>query len=62
MIEHGAIPFIKVPSHIIDSTIIAEMELNEKKIPFIIKRPLPNNGFENAFFLSIFISVFCKNF
>lgn len=46
MIEHGAIPFIEVPSHIIDSTIIAEMELNEKKIPFIIKRPLPNNGFE----------------
>lgn len=46
MIEHGATPFIQVPSHIIDSHIIAEMELNEKKIPFIIKRPLPNNGFE----------------
>lgn len=46
MIEHGAKPFIDVPSHIIDSAIIAEMELNEKKIPFIIKRPLPNNGFE----------------
>jgi DNA-directed RNA polymerase subunit K/omega len=46
MIEHGANPFIEVPSHIIDSVLIAEMELNEKKIPFIIKRPLPNNGFE----------------
>jgi DNA-directed RNA polymerase I, II, and III subunit RPABC2 len=46
MIEHGAKPFIDVPPHIIDSAIIAEMELNEKKIPFIIKRPLPNNGFE----------------
>ena len=46
MIEHGAKPFISVPSHVIDSVIIAEMELNEKKIPFIIKRPLPNNGFE----------------
>ena len=46
MIEHGAKPFIDVPVHIIDSAIIAEMELNEKKIPFIIKRPLPNNGFE----------------
>lgn len=46
MIEHGAIPFIEVPPNIIDSVLIAEMELNEKKIPFIIKRPLPNNGFE----------------
>lgn len=46
MIEHGAKPFVYVPANIIDSPIIAEMELNAKKIPFIIKRPLPNNGFE----------------
>ena len=46
MIENGARLFIDVPPEIIDSMVIAEMELNAKKIPFIIKRPLPNNGFE----------------
>jgi DNA-directed RNA polymerase I, II, and III subunit RPABC2 len=46
MIENGAKLYIEVPSHIIDGIIIAEMELQAKKIPFIIKRPLPNNGFE----------------
>ena len=45
-IETGAKPFVKVPENIIDSYIIAELELKEKKIPFIIKRPIPNGGFE----------------
>ena len=45
-IENGAKPFIKVPENIIDSYVIAELELREKKIPFIIKRPLPNGAFE----------------
>jgi DNA-directed RNA polymerase I, II, and III subunit RPABC2 len=45
-IETGAKPFVKVPESIIDSYIIAELELKEKKIPFIIKRPIPNGGFE----------------
>ena len=31
---------------IIDGYIIAERELLEKKIPFIIKRPISNNKFE----------------
>jgi DNA-directed RNA polymerase subunit K/omega len=42
----GAKPFISVDEKIIDSYIIAELELREKKIPFIIKRPIPNGGFE----------------
>ena len=46
MIENGARVFVEVPPNIIDSAIIAQMELDAKKIPFIIKRPLPNNGFE----------------
>lgn len=46
MIENGAKLFIEVPANIIDGSIIAEMELRAKKIPFIIKRPLPNSGFE----------------
>ena len=45
-INSGATPFIKVPENIIDGYIIAEMELKEKKIPFIIRRPLPNGGSE----------------
>ena len=45
-INSGATPFIKVPENIIDGYIIAEMELKEKRIPFIIRRPLPNGGSE----------------
>ena len=45
-IECGSLPFVKVPEGIIDSYVIAEFELNQKKIPFIIKRPIPNGGFE----------------
>lgn len=45
-IEGGAKPFVEVEPNIIDSYIIAENELREKKIPFIIRRPMPNGGFE----------------
>ena len=45
-IECGAIPFIKVPEGIIDAHIIADLELQEKKIPFIIRRPIPGGGSE----------------
>jgi DNA-directed RNA polymerase subunit K/omega len=42
----GATPFVKPLKQIIDNYLIAEMELAEKKLPFIIQRPLPNGGFE----------------
>jgi DNA-directed RNA polymerase I, II, and III subunit RPABC2 len=45
-IEVGSKPFIKIPENIMDGYIIAEMELQQKKIPFIIRRPLPNGGCE----------------
>ncbi len=45
-IEYGAKPLVKVPENIIDGYIIAELELKEKKIPFIIKRPIPGGAFE----------------
>jgi DNA-directed RNA polymerase I, II, and III subunit RPABC2 len=45
-IECGAKPLVKIPENIIDSYIIAELELAQKKIPFIIRRPIPNGGFE----------------
>ena len=39
-------PNIDVPNDIIDGYLIAEMELKEKRIPFIIRRPLPNGTSE----------------
>lgn len=45
-IECGATPFIKVPEGIIEAHIIAELELQQKRIPFIIRRPLPSGGSE----------------
>lgn len=45
-INSGATPFVKLPENIIDGYVIAEMELKDKKIPFIIKRPMPNGGCE----------------
>ena len=45
-INSGAIPFVKVPENVIEGYLIAEMELKEKLIPFIIRRPLPNGSSE----------------
>ena len=45
-INDGATPFVKVPEGVIDGYLIAIKELEEKKIPFIIRRTLPNRGSE----------------
>ncbi len=45
-IETGAKPFISVPENVIDGYVIAELELQQKRIPFIIRRPVPGGGFE----------------
>jgi len=45
-INSGAKPFVKVDETIVDGYLIALKELEEKKIPFIIKRPMPNGGCE----------------
>ena len=45
-INSGAYPFVKVPENVIDGYIIAELELKQQRIPFIIRRPLPNGGSE----------------
>lgn len=45
-INSGASVFVKVPEKVIDGYLIAELELIEKRIPFIIRRPLPNGGSE----------------
>ena len=43
-INLGARPFVKVPENIIDGYLVAEMELTQKRIPFILRRPLPGNS------------------
>jgi DNA-directed RNA polymerase subunit K/omega len=45
-LSKGSFPYIKVPEHIIDVKDIARLELEQKRLPFIIKRPLPNGTFE----------------
>jgi DNA-directed RNA polymerases I, II, and III subunit RPABC2 len=46
-ISRGSAPFISVPKHITDARDIARLELEQKRLPFIIKRPLPNGTFEH---------------
>ena len=41
-INSGAQPFIPVDNTLIDGYLIALQEFEQKKIPFIIRRPLPN--------------------
>ena len=45
-IETGAKPLVRVPENVVDGYIIAELELKEKKIPFIIRRPIPGGACE----------------
>lgn len=45
-INSGSKVFVKVPENIIDGHLIAEIELREKRIPFILRRPIPGGGCE----------------
>jgi DNA-directed RNA polymerase I, II, and III subunit RPABC2 len=45
-INSGAKPLVEIEAFVMDGYLIALKELEEKKIPFIIKRPLPNGGVE----------------
>ena len=45
-INAGAQPLINVEPNMIDGYLIALKEFEEKKTPFIIKRPMPNGGCE----------------
>tara|TARA_B100001057_G_scaffold497573_1_gene602068 strand:- start:3539 stop:4246 length:708 start_codon:yes stop_codon:yes gene_type:complete len=42
----GAMPMVKLEPSLIDGYLIALKEFEEKKIPFIVKRPLPNGACE----------------
>ena len=45
-INSGAKAFVKVPENIIDGYLVAELELMQKRIPFIIRRPIAGGGCE----------------
>jgi len=45
-INEGAKPFVEVKEGIIDGFLIAEEELKQRRIPFIIRRPLSNGRCE----------------
>ncbi len=45
-LNSGNKPFISVPKNIMDGYLVAQEELIQKKLPFIIRRPLPNGGSE----------------
>ena len=45
-LNSGSKPFVPVPDSILDGYIIAEMELLQKRIPFIIQRPLHGGACE----------------
>jgi len=45
-LSQGFRPFISVPKDITDVRQIARLELEQKRIPYIIKRPLPNGTYE----------------
>jgi len=40
------IPYVSIDEGLNNNYLIALKELNEKRLPFIIKRPMPNNKFE----------------
>lgn len=45
-LARGAPPFIDVPEYLMDVYEIAKAELEAKRLPFILKRPLPDGNWE----------------
>ena len=45
-IAQGARALIQVPSHVSDVLEIARLELEQKRLPYILKRPMPDGTFE----------------
>ena len=45
-LAQGAKPFVKVDSYVKTTLEIAKMELEQRRLPFIVKRPMPDGTFE----------------
>ena len=56
MLSNGSIPMIIVDKNITDTLDIARLELEQKKIPLLIRRYLPNKEFEDWILEELIIS------
>ena len=45
-LAQGARTFVTVPPHITSTLDIAKLELEQRRLPFIVKRPMPDGTFE----------------
>jgi DNA-directed RNA polymerase I, II, and III subunit RPABC2 len=45
-LAEGARPFVTVPEYVTQPLDIAKMELEQRRLPFIVKRPMPDGTFE----------------
>jgi DNA-directed RNA polymerase I, II, and III subunit RPABC2 len=45
-LAHGSPPFIEVPDILTDVYLIAKAELEAKRLPYLVKRPLPDGTYE----------------
>jgi DNA-directed RNA polymerase I, II, and III subunit RPABC2 len=45
-LAEGAMPFVAVPEYITNPLDIAKLELEQRRLPYIIKRPMPDGTFE----------------
>ena len=45
-LSKGGVPYVSIPPHITSVQDIARLELEQKRLPFVIKRPLPNGTYE----------------
>lgn len=45
-LAQGAPPYVDVPTHIVNTLDIAKLELEQRRLPFILKRPMPDGTFE----------------
>jgi DNA-directed RNA polymerase subunit K/omega len=45
-LAQGARPLIEPPAHVTDVLEIARIELEQKRLPFILKRPMPDGSYE----------------
>jgi DNA-directed RNA polymerases I, II, and III subunit RPABC2 len=45
-LAQGARPLVEPPAHVTDVLEIARIELEQKRLPFILKRPMPDGTYE----------------
>jgi DNA-directed RNA polymerase I, II, and III subunit RPABC2 len=45
-LAEGAMPFVAVPEYMTQPLEIAKLELEQRRLPYIIKRPMPDGTFE----------------